>query len=186
MTEKAGLRWLAHGDGEASGGLGALYLRWRFAAQQPVPGLWYVLQAALQPYTLAAEQAGVELRFENYGRSWCLALFGYAEALPVILRDLGDPGTAAGSRRPGPPFAGRRRAARCGRNPHSPAATSLARSARATGGRWGRELDQSALAQAWLLSQWDALAVGLPMHLSGPLHDVLDELPGVATPLAAR
>ncbi|NIU63546.1 MAG: hypothetical protein GWN66_23730, partial [Pseudomonas stutzeri] len=25
---------------------------------------------------------------ENYGRSWCLALFGYAEALPVILRDL--------------------------------------------------------------------------------------------------
>ena len=187
-TEKAGLRWLAHGDGEASGGLGALYLRWRFAAQQPVPGLWYVLQAALQPYTLAAEQAGVELRFENYGRSWCLALFGYAEALPVILRDLKgilkqppaavfDQGRRllADAVRPGADEILIRQLLR--RLPvllEPPVADG------------GGELDQSALAQAWHLSQWDALAVGLPMHLSGPLHDVLDELPGVATPLVQR
>jgi len=47
-------------------------------------------------------------------------------------------------------------------------------------------LDQHALDQAWHQSHWDALAVGLPRHLSGPLQTVLAELPGLAGPGAGQ
>ncbi|MCQ4295213.1 pyrroloquinoline quinone biosynthesis protein PqqF [Pseudomonas stutzeri] len=175
------LCWLEHTD---NAGQGALYVRWRFSSGQPPAGLWYVLHATLRMHVPAAAQAGVELRFEDYGRSWCLMLFGHAEALPLILRDLlgvlRAPATAAFDE---------------GRRLHSEAATSgademlirqmlrripllLSPALLAD----GATLDPQALARAWQRSNWDALAIGLPAHLSGPLQTILADMPGQAEP----
>jgi len=179
------LHWVEHAD---AAGQGALYLRWRFTVGQPPAGLWHTLHAALRRHNLAATQAGVELRFDDHGHSWCLTLAGYAEALPLILRDLTDilkaPLTVAFEE---------------GRRLGDEAATSnademlirqmlrrlplvLAGAAREGDGT----LDQYALDQAWQQSYWDALAVGLPRHLSGPLQTVLAALPGLAESGAGR
>lgn len=179
------LRWVEHVN---AAGQGALYLRWRFAAGQPSAGLWHTLHAALRRHSLAAAQAGVELRFDDHGHSWCLALVGYAEALPLIIRDLTDVLKA-----PLPVAFDE------GRRLYNEAATSgademlirqmlrrlplvLAGAAPET----DASLDQYALNQAWHQSRWDALAVGLPRHLSGPLQRVMAALPGLAEPAATR
>ncbi|WP_312723779.1 pyrroloquinoline quinone biosynthesis protein PqqF [Stutzerimonas kunmingensis] len=179
------LRWVEHAD---AAGQGVLYLRWRFAAGQPPAGLWDTLHAALRRHAIAAAQAGVELHFDDHGHSWCLRLCGYAEALPVILRDLTDilkaPSPAAFNE---------------GHRLRYESVTSgadeilirqllrrlpllLAGAAR----DGDASLDQHALDQAWHQSHWDTLAVGLLRHLSGPLQTVLAELPGLAGPGAGQ
>lgn len=175
------LRWLEQAD---AAGQGALYLRWRFAAGQPPTGLWHTLHAALRRHTLAAAQAGVELRFDDHGRNWCLTLFGYAEALPLILRDLVDLIKAP------PPAAFEEGRRLCNEAATSSADEMLIRQmlrrlplVLAGAARDGdASLEQCALDQAWQQSHWDALAVGLPRHLSGPLQTVLARLPGLAVP----
>lgn len=175
------LRWVEHAD---AAGQGALYLRWRFAAGQPLARLWHTLHAALRRHAIAAAQAGVELRLENHGQSWCLTLFGYAEALPLILRDLTEILKA-------PPPAAFDEGCRL----HSEAAMAgademlirqMLRRLPLLLGTTTRDgdaaLDQLTLVQAWQQSRWDALAVGLPQELSGPLQAVLAELPGLAEP----
>ncbi|MCQ4324074.1 pyrroloquinoline quinone biosynthesis protein PqqF [Stutzerimonas stutzeri] len=166
----------------AVSGEGALYVRWRFDDGQPPAGLWHVLQAALRRYIPAAAQAGVELRFENHGHGWCLTLFGYAEALPVVLRDLLDvlakpPASVFGegqrlaveAQRPGADELLLRQLMRqlpLLLDPIPPAAGLPL-------------LDQTALTRAWRHARWDVLAVGLAASLSGPLQDALRAMPGM-------
>lgn len=67
-------------------GQGALFLRWR--ARQAMSGraaLCQRLQAGLRPLLRAAGRAGVQLRFEQQGAAWELALSGLARVLPEVL-----------------------------------------------------------------------------------------------------
>lgn len=160
-------------------GQGALFLHWRFDGASP-GGLWHVLDRALRPAIQAARQAGVELRFEDFGNGWCLSLFGYAAALPVIAGDLlkllGEPPDSAyvdGGRQ----FA---EAARLhgeellirqliGRLPRLLGNADAAMSV---------PFDRAALSAAWARAHWQALAVGLAPELNDALHAVLGDTPG--------
>ncbi|NHC10296.1 pyrroloquinoline quinone biosynthesis protein PqqF [Stutzerimonas degradans] len=160
-------------------GQGALFLHWRFDGASP-GGLWHVLDRALRPAIQAAQQAGVELRFEDFGNGWCLSLFGYAAALPVIADDLlkllSEPPASAyvdGGRQ----FA---EAARLhgeellirqliGRLPRLLGSADAAMSV---------PLDRAALSAAWARAHWQALAVGLAPELNDALHAVLGDTPG--------
>ncbi len=160
-------------------GQGALYLHWRFDGESP-GGLWHVLDSALRPAIQAAQQAGVELRFEDFGNGWCLSLFGYAAALPVIADDLlkllSEPPVGAyvdGGRQFG-------EAARLhgeellirqliGRLPRLLGSADAAASG---------ALDKAALSAAWARAHWQALAVGLAPELNDALHAVLGDTPG--------
>ncbi|WP_314018616.1 pyrroloquinoline quinone biosynthesis protein PqqF [Stutzerimonas degradans] len=160
-------------------GQGALFLHWRFDGASP-GGLWHVLDRALRPAIQAARQAGVELRFEDFGNGWCLSLFGYAAALPVIADDLlkllSEPPDSAyvdGGRQ----FA---EAARLhgeellirqliGRLPRLLGSADAAMSV---------PLDRAALSAAWARAHWQALAVGLAPELNDALHAVLGDTPG--------
>lgn len=160
-------------------GQGALFLHWRFDRASP-GGLWHVLDRALRPAIQAARQAGVELRFEDFGNGWCLSLFGYAAALPVIAGDLlkllGEPPDSAyvdGGRQ----FA---EAARLhgeellirqliGRLPRLLGNADAAMSV---------PFDRAALSAAWARAHWQALAVGLAPELNDALHAVLGDTPG--------
>lgn len=173
------LCWLEHGDGAS--GQGALFLRWRFANGQAAAGLWHCLQAALRPHAHAAAQAGVELRFEDHGRSWSLALIGYAQALPLILRDL-----LAVLKTP--PAGAFDECARLLSKAERPCADEilirqLLRRIPVLLEPTMQAADlpphQVLLDQTWQQLRWDALAIGLPAHLSGPLQDILDAVPGV-------
>ena len=162
-------------------GQGALFLHWRFDGASP-GGLWHVLDRALRPAIQAAQQAGVELRFEDFGNGWCLSLFGYAAALPIIAGDLlkllSEPPASAyvdGGRQ----FA---EAARLhgeellirqliGRLPRLLGSADAAMSV---------PLDRSALSAAWARAHWQALAVGLAPELNDALHAVLGNTPGRA------
>ena len=175
-----GLTWLDHVD---VAGQGALHIRWRFVSEPPAAS-GHVVQSTLRPLMSAAAQAGVELRFDDHGRSWCLTLFGYAEALPLVLRDvlavMGAPTAAAFIE---------------GQRTHHEAATAgtdemlLRQLLRRLPLRHkppvladGVPASQQALAQAWQRSSWDALAIGLPPHLSGPLQAILAKAPGTGAP----
>ncbi|MHB8823143.1 MAG: insulinase family protein, partial [Pseudomonadaceae bacterium] len=160
-------------------GQGALFLHWRFDGASP-GGLWHVLDRALRPAIQAAQQAGVELRFEDFGNGWCLSLFGYAAALPVIADDLlkllSEPPASAyvdGGRQ----FA---EAARLhgeellirqliGRLPRLLGSADADVSV---------PLDRAALSAAWARAHWQALAVGLAPELNDALHAVLSDTPG--------
>lgn len=164
-----------------SRGQAALYLRWRFAPHAPGECLWHIVRSALRPYLAAATQAGVEVRFEDFGGSWCLALFGYAEALSLVLQDL-----LPVLRAPSPDAV--REGLRLFDEARSPSADELLirqlmrrlpllleRTADESGVAEG----EADLAGAWRYAHWDALVMGLPATLSGPLQDVLQALPGV-------
>ncbi|WP_213663270.1 pyrroloquinoline quinone biosynthesis protein PqqF [Stutzerimonas stutzeri] len=160
-------------------GQGALFLHWRFDGASP-GGLWHVLDRALRPAIQAARQAGVELRFEDFGTGWCLSLFGYAAALPVIAGDLlkllSEPPASAyvdGGRQ----FA---EAARLhgeellirqliGRLPRLLGSADAAMSV---------PLDRAALSADWARAHWQALAVGLALELNDALHAALGDTPG--------
>ncbi|EIK53667.1 pyrroloquinoline quinone biosynthesis protein F [Stutzerimonas stutzeri TS44] len=160
-------------------GQGALFLHWRFDGASP-GGLWHVLDRALRPAIQAARQAGVELRFEDFGNGWCLSLFGYAAALPVITDDLlkllGEPPVGAyvdGDRQ----FAETARLhgeellirQLIGRLPRLLGSADAAVSV---------PLDRAALSAAWTRARWQALAVGLAPELNDALHVVLRDTPG--------
>ncbi|MBV2203955.1 MAG: pyrroloquinoline quinone biosynthesis protein PqqF [Pseudomonas sp.] len=160
-------------------GQGALFLHWRFDGASP-GGLWHVLDRALRPAIQTARQAGVELRFEDFGNGWCLSLFGYAAALPVIADDLlkllSEPPVGAyvdGGRQFG-------EAARLhgeellirqliGRLPRLLGSADAAMSV---------PLDKAALSAAWARAHWQALAVGLAPELNDALHAVLGDTHG--------
>jgi coenzyme PQQ biosynthesis probable peptidase PqqF len=180
------LCWLEHDD--YLRGQGALYLRWQFAPDRPPAGLWHALSAALRVHTVAAAQAGIELRFDDLGDSWCLALFGFAAALPLVVHDLLDVLKA-------PPIAVFDDGQRLSGGAQVPGADELLirqllRRLPTLAGPPAVEgqtvLDQNVLERVWQRSRWDALAVGLPAHLSGPLQDVLAAMPGHGEPIAER
>src|SRR5690606_5959431 len=142
--------------------------------------LWHVLHSALRTPIWAARQAGVDLRFEDYGSSWCLSLFGYAAALPRIAGDLlallheppasafasAQRQLAAADRLNGDELLIRQLIRRLPRllSHASPVVES--------------EPDQMALGAAWARAHWDALAVGLSSELNGALRGVLRDMPG--------
>jgi len=84
-ADESSLRWKT-GD---CNGQAALYLRWQFAETPPCAALWHALWSTLQPCLWAAKQAGVTLRFEDFGHAWCLSLLGFAEAFPRIVESIG-------------------------------------------------------------------------------------------------
>lgn len=172
------LCWLEHDDD--SRGQGALYLRWQFATDRPPAGLWHALHSALQVHIVAAVQAGVELRFDDLGSSWSLMLFGYAEALPLVLQDLLDVLKA-------PPIEAFDNGQRLLGEATAPGANELLirqllrrlpMLVEPAAEEDHTVLDQPVLERVWQRAPWDALAVGLPAHLSGPLQDVLAAMPG--------
>jgi len=173
------LRWLGP---EATDGQGALFLRWQFIDGQPPAGLWHVLWDALQSRIWAAQQAGVELRFDDLGDSWTLGLSGFAEAIPTILGDISQLFVE-------PPVAsfvqGAQLAERAGslggddmlirqlikQLPRLLAGTKPDVVERVA-------LERSAVFQHWQSAQWQGLAIGFPSGLSGPLGDAVNRLPG--------
>lgn len=173
------LRWLGPED---KGGQAALFLRWQFNHGEPPAGLWYVLSHALQSRAWAAQEAGVELRFEDFGQSWSLSLSGFAEALPVIINDLSlllvepapesfEQGAQLALRAQG--LDGDEMLIRqlIKRLPRLLAGLALSDDAPA--------LSQSLLLRYWQAAQWQGLAVGFAADASGPLNDALKTLPGV-------
>ncbi|MEK1942204.1 MAG: pyrroloquinoline quinone biosynthesis protein PqqF [Pseudomonas sp.] len=180
VADSAGLTFLP-GPGAVEEGIdAALYLHWRFA-QTPPDGLLEVLQVALRANVQLANQAGVQVRFEQQDSGWQLRLNGRPEVLPVLLADLAQvlvhpPNLAwgQGMRRH------REQAARAGNEP-------LVRQL------WQRlpELFQTpqgdgykllptpnALAHGWQTASYQGLAVGMSAPLRAALHASLALLPG--------
>ena len=179
-ADETTLRWL---EADYPDGQGALYLRWRFA-EPPSVGLWYALRCALQPCFQKAEQAGVRLRFEDLGDSWCLGLTGFAEAFPNMVEDLG----ALLSRPPSQAFVdGSRLAGEAGRlNGDEMLIRQLLRQlprrvgrgdASPDEGHW--HLDQARLEQHWQAAQRDGLSLGLAGDLADALAGAMQAMPGV-------
>lgn len=176
--DEPALRCLGAPDAD---GQGAVYLRWRFVEHNPSPALWHMLSCALRAPTWAARQAGVELRFEDFGSAWCLSLFGYAAALPVIVRDLsvllrepspenfaaGPEATAAAVRLNGDELLVRQLIRRLPRLLGDACAVASG------------EANPSALADTWAHAHWDALAVGLSPALNAALRSALQQIPGI-------
>ena len=187
--DEPALRWLGASD---SSGQGALYLRWRFAEKAPGAALWHALWSTLQPCLWAAKQAGVTLRFEDLGQSWCMSLLGFAEAFPRIVEDIGnllnDP----------PPQAfteGVRLASEAGQPSGDEMLIRqlLRQLPKQLGGchtdRAEKELhlDQAVL-QRWRTAQRDGLAIGFAGELADSLAEAMQAMPGSpdATPGSCR
>lgn len=155
------LRWM---DALDQNGQGVLHLRWQFAGERPSAALWYTLADALQTRQWAARQAGVEMRFEDLGRSWSLSLSGFAEALPMICMDLCKLLAA-------PPQAGFAVGIRLAQTQDRLAGDEMLirqlirRLPRLLDGGAAVEqteaVDQSMLAACWQKARWDGLACGL-------------------------
>lgn len=168
---------------EDAGGRAALYLHWRFTADAASAGYGQALWHALQAQVWAARQAGVELRFEDQGQGWLLSLYGIAEAIPLILQDLGvllaRPPQASLAQ--GPLLA--ERASRLGGD-ELPIRQLLALLPRALGASVTQAgqgpLDLSGLERHWQGCQWQALALGFATDFGGPLQAALASLPGRA------
>lgn len=174
------LHWLGPEDAH---GRAALYLRWRFMPSTISAGYWQALRHALQSRVWAARQAGVELRFEDLGHGWLLSLYGIAEAIPLILKDLAallakPPQTSLAQ---GPQLA--ERAFRLGGDelPIRQLLTLLPRLlAEATPRTEQASLEQTGLRQHWQGARWQGLALGFAADLSGPLQAAIAALPGQA------
>ena len=175
-----GLQWLGSVD---AAGRGALYLRCRFTASALPAGYWQAFHHALQSRVWAARQAGVELRFEDLGNAWLLRLYGIAEAIPLIVKDLGallakPPQTSLDQ---GPQLA--ERAFRLGGD-ELPIRQQLALLPRLLAGATSRAeqapLGQSELNQHWRDAEWQGLAFGFAADLRGPLQSAITALPGQA------
>jgi coenzyme PQQ biosynthesis probable peptidase PqqF len=180
------LRWVGP---EATDGQGALLLRWQFTAGQPPMKLWHVLWDALQSHIWAAQQAGVELRFDNLGDSWTLALSGFAEAIPTILGDISRLLTE-------PPVASFVRGGQLSERAGALGGDDmLIRQlikrlprllADVTPGIDGRvALGRSVVFRHWQSAQWQGLAVGFPSGSSGALGNAINALPGAPAPAVA-
>lgn len=171
------LRWLGPED---AAGRAALYLHWRFTPDAATAAYGQALQHALQAQVWAARQAGVELRFEDQGHGWLLSLYGIAEAIPLILQDLGvlfaRPPQASLAQ--GPQLAGR--AFRLGGD-EMLLRQLLALLPRVLTGSVNNveqtPLDQAGLDQLWQKSERQGLALGFAADLSGPLQEAIAGLP---------
>lgn len=168
---------------EDAGGRAALYLHWRFMPGVASAGYGQALRHALQAQVWAARQAGVELRFEDLGQGWLLSLYGIAEAIPLILRDLG----VLLARPPQASLAQGlqmvERAFRLGGDdlPIRQLLTLLPRVLTApSAGNGEAPLDQAGLERHWQRGHWQALALGFAADLGGPLQAALAALPGHA------
>jgi len=174
------LRWLGQED---VGGRAALYLHWRFTPSTDTVGYWHALRQALQAQVWAARQAGVELRFEDLGQGWLLSLYGIAEAIPLVLQDLGTllAKPPAASLAQGLQLA--ERAFRLGGD-ELPIRQQLALLPRLLAGATSRAeqapLGQSELNQHWRDAEWQGLAFGFAADLRGPLQSAITALPGQA------
>lgn len=179
-TLEPSLRWRGPED---VAGRAVLYLHWRLTPGTATAGYAQALQHALQTQVWTARQAGVELRFEDQGHAWLLSLYGIAEAIPLILQDLGSllarPPQAALAL--GPQLA--ERAFRLGGD------EMILRQLLALLPRVQKEsapeaeqapLDQTGLDQHWRKSERQGLALGFPADLSGPLQAAITALPGRA------
>lgn len=181
-----GLPWLGPED---TADQGALMLRWQFADGRPPPGLWYVLWHTLQAHRWAAQQAGVSLRFDDFGDGWCLALKGFAEAIPMVLADLASivRCPAEESFDEGQRLAGR--AAALGGDglllrqllEHLP---RLLASPAGEGDLSMTPISLAALTACWQSAQRQGLAVGFSPGLSSPLVEALGAWPGQASTTA--
>lgn len=177
------LRWLGPLD---PGGQGVLHLRWRWPGERPPVALWHALADALQAQQWAARQAGVELRFEDLGSSWCLCLSGYAQALPAIGVDL----CALLAAPPRVCFAeGVRLAEKQGQlaGDEMLIRQVIRQLPRLLDGSAAEQrtmpVDQRALAECWRQARWDALACGIADGCAGALAMALDAL---AAPSSAQ
>src|SRR5690606_29690681 len=177
---QSALDWLGPED---AAGRAALYLHWRFMPDTTTTGYGQALQHALQTQVWAAREAGVELRFEDQGHGWLLNLYGIAEAIPLMLQDLGkllarppQASLAQGHqlaerafRLEGDQMLRRQRLALLLQVLNDP-----------TAGATQAPLKQTGLEQQWSKSERQAMAVGFAADLSGPLHEAITTLPGMA------
>ena len=173
------LRWQGPED---MSGQGALFLRWQWVRGQSCTALWHTVAHALQPAAWAAQQAGVTLRFEDFGSAWCLRLEGFADAIPAIITDiisvLGVPPAAAFAE--GVALA--ERDAALGNDEmlirqllkHLP--RLLTNSAVVDG--QPADICPGSLSRLWQSAQWHGLAIGFAPSLGGPLADAIKALPG--------
>ena len=174
------LRWRGPED---VAGRAVLYLHWRLTPSTATAGYAQALQHALQAQVWAARQAGVELRFEDQGHAWLLSLYGIAEAIPLILQDLGSllarPPQAALAQ--GSQLA--ERAFRLGGDEMILRQLLALLPRVLTGSTTEAErppLKQTELDQHWQKSERQGLALGFPVDLSGPLQVAIAALPGHA------
>ncbi len=179
------LRWSGPQD---KSGQGALFLKWQFTDGQPPTGLWHALSQTIQPSIWAARQAGVSLRFEDFGSAWVLRLEGYAEAVPSILDEIIGLFTAPPARAI---IEGRRHADKQAslRGDEMLLRQLLDRLPRllalgpANAGTVSHD-DAAELTRIWQSAQWYAMAVGFAKDMSGPLVNALKILPGEPAPSA--
>lgn len=177
-TSTPGLTWLPGPELSEEGA--AFYLHWCFA-EAPPDGLFEVLQVAVRASLQLAEQAGVQVRFEQQDRGWQLLLNGRPEVFPALLADLAKvlvhpPNLAwgQGMRRH------REQAARAANEPlvrqlwlrvpeifavHQPDGYKLLPT-------------PNALALCWAGAHHQALAVGVPNAVRGALQQQVAALPG--------
>ncbi|MEB0079380.1 pyrroloquinoline quinone biosynthesis protein PqqF [Pseudomonas sp. CCI3.2] len=66
------------------GAQGAVFLRWRLTSAHS--RLWQMLNDNLRSVITAAQQAGVDLAFSQYGRFWQLKLSGTSAPMPLVVR----------------------------------------------------------------------------------------------------
>lgn len=173
------LRWQGPED---MSGQGALFLLWRWVRGQSSTALWHTVVHALQPAVWAAQQAGVTLRFEDFGSAWCLRLEGFADAIPAILTDiipvLGAPPAAAFAE--GVALAERDAALGNDEMLIRQLLKHLPRLLTDSAAVDGQPVDigPGSLSRLWQSAQWHGLAIGFAPCLGGPLADAIKALPG--------
>ncbi|WP_417786852.1 pyrroloquinoline quinone biosynthesis protein PqqF [Stutzerimonas xanthomarina] len=167
---------------EDMSGQGALFLRWQLARCQPSTAMWHTVAHALQPAVWAAQQAGVMLRFENFGSAWCLRLEGFAEAIPAILSDivpvLTVPPAAAFTK--GNSLAERDAALSHDEMLIRQLLNQLPRllAGSAAADAQPADADPASLSRLWQSAQWQGQAIGFAPSLNGALSDATRALPG--------
>ena len=173
------LRWQGPED---MSGQGALFLRWQFVRDRSSSALWHTVAHALQSAAWAAQQAGVVLRFEDFGSAWCLRLEGFAEAIPAILSDIMQVLTVPPAAAFAEGVALAERDASLGNDEmlirqllkYLP---RLLPDSTAVDGQTAGAAPSS-LSRLWQSAQWHGLAIGFASSLAGPLTDAINALPG--------
>jgi coenzyme PQQ biosynthesis probable peptidase PqqF len=176
-TASAGLTCLPGPRCPEQGQDAAFYLQWRFT-QAPPDGLFEVLQVALRASLQLAEQAGVQVRFEQQDSGWQLLLNGRPDVFAPLLADLSKvlvypPNLAWGQGM-------RRHREHASRVANEPLVrqlwqrlAELFETAQADG--YKLLPTPNALANCWATAQYQALAVGVP---EAALQQALAGLPG--------
>lgn len=163
---------------EEERGLAAFYLCWHFNGHTPPMAYAQTIAHALQGPVQLARQAGVELRFEDLGYCWQLALLGVAEALPLVLSDLAElvTGLAEASLEQGVYLAEQALDLASGQLLIRQLMMLMPRLLTA-GADSGRH-DGPLLGALWKEARWQCLAIGFSQDLTRSLHEALIRLPG--------